>query len=69
MEESIKKNNTETLRPLKNKNQALNLEPTTLKDSRVKTNKNNNKLHHINNNNAELITRNPASVKRLIHIN
>ena len=69
MEESIKKDNTETLKLLKGKNQALNLKPTILENSKVKTNKNNNKLHYTNNNNTKLIARNSISVKKLIHIN
>ena len=69
MKESIKKDNTETLKLLKGKDQALNSESITSEDPGVKTNKNNNKLHYINNNNTELITRNPISVKKLMYIN
>ena len=69
VKESIKKDNTETLKLLKSKDQALNLKSIILKDPGVETNKDNNKLHYISNNNAELIARNPASVKKLMHIN
>ena len=44
MEEFIEKDNTKTLRILKDKDWALNSEPTILKDPGIKTNKNNNKL-------------------------
>ena len=69
MEKSIKKDNTKTLRLLKGKDQAPNSEPIILEDPGIETNKNNNKLHYISNNNAVLITRNPISVKKLIYIN
>ena len=65
----IKKNNTETLRLLKGRDQASNLEPTILEDPEVKTNKDNNKLYYTSNNNAELITYNLVSVKKLMYIN
>ena len=69
MEEFIKKDNTEILKLLKHKDRSLNSEPIIIKDPRIETNKNNNKLHYISNNNAELITCNPTSVKKLIYIN
>ena len=69
MEKSIKKDNTETLRLLKSKDQALNSESIILEDPRVEINKNNNKLYYISNNNTKLITRNLVSVKKLIYIN
>ena len=69
MKEFIEKDNTKTLRLLKGKDQVLNLEPTILENPEVETNKNNNKLYYISNNNAKLIARNPISVKKLIYIN
>ena len=69
MEEFIKKDNTKTLRLSKGKDQALNSESIILEDPGVEINKDNNKLHHISNNNAELIARNLVSVKKLMHIN
>ena len=69
VKESIKKDNTKTLRLLKGKDQALNLKPIISEDSGVEINKDNNKLYYTSNNNAELITRNLVSVKKLIYIN
>ena len=69
MEEFIKKNNTKTLRLLKGKDQVLSLKSTILEDPRIETNKNNNKLYYISNNNTKLITRNSMSIKKLIYIN
>ena len=69
MEKSIEKDNTEILKLLKSKNQALNLKSITSKDPGVETNKDNNELYHTSDNNAKFIARNPTSVKRFMHIN
>ena len=69
VKEFIKKNNTKTLRLSKSKDQVLNLKSIILEDPKIEINKNNNKLHYISNNNAELITRNLESIKKLIYIN
>ena len=69
MKKSIKKDNTKTLRLLKDKDQALNLKPIILEDFGVEINKNNNKLYYISNNNTKLITCNFISIKKLIYIN
>ena len=69
VEESIKKDDTKTLRSLKGKDQALNLEPTTSEDPGVETNEDDDELHRTSDDDAELIARNPASVKKLMHVN
>ena len=69
VEKFIEKDDTETLRLLKSKDQALDSKPIILEDPGIETNKDNNKLYYISDNNAELITRNPISVKKLIYIN
>ena len=69
VKEFIKKDNIKILRPLKGKDTVLNSESITSEDPKVETNKDNNKLYYISNNNAKLITRNPVSVKKFIYIN
>ena len=69
MEKFIKKDDTKTLRLLKGKDRAPNSEPIISEDPRIETNKDNNKLYYISNNNTKLITCNSISVKTLVYIN